>query len=140
MESQKPKKLQTALAIIWICFGVVVLQTVFSLPGMLKSSPSDGASFFVIFLIVGTMAFQALIMWLIGRGKNWARWFLLIWSVVAQAMSLGNLATEIVKSPVTVIISTVVAVVNFIGIAMLFQTGADEYFRKPVIHPPQDPV
>lgn len=138
MESKKPKKLQKALIIIWVCFFIVVLQTLFSLPGVLKNSPSEGASFFVMFLIFGTMGFQVLIMWLIGRGKNWARWFLLIWSVVAQAMSLGNLATEIVKSPLTLIFSTVVAVVNFVGIAMLFQAGADEYFRKPALNPPQD--
>lgn len=140
MEKQRPAKLNKALMIIWICFVITILQVLWDFPKMLKESPSSGASIFVSFLIFTAIGFQALLIWLIGRGKNWARWVFLIWSVVSIAMSLKDLPTQIVTYPALLFFSAVVTVISLFGLAMLFQTGADEYFRKPVVTPPQDPV
>lgn len=140
MIAQKSEKLKKALLIIWICFFIMVAQVLLDMPMLLKESPSSAASIFVTCLLIGTLAGQALLIWLIGRGKNWARWVFLIWSVTGMALSLNDLPKQIVTRPWALGFSTVVSIIGFVGLAMLFQTGADEYFRKPVSTPPQDAV
>ena len=126
----KPSAVRRAILVFWIGWG---LGLVLLLPGVTSELPEG--SEVPAALIFGLQAvFAALTAWLIvmtSRGRNWARWVLVIYVALTWSVLALDPSAFLNEKPLAVAIQGFVLVLDVYGcILLLFGAGA-EWFRRP---------
>ncbi len=119
-----PNAVQMAGTILWACFGIGLLNTLFVVP---HPSPVLPGTYVMGFLVFGL---EALVIAAIGRGRNWARIMLLMFcirgfvSVILMMHVLIRLNGEL---PVLIVLAE--DILQAVALLLLFQREATEWFR-----------
>src|ERR1700676_822826 len=83
--SDAPPRARTAIILLWVSILLTLAQTI--LDDLLSESSAIG-SVAVVLAIYGLVIFRA------SRRHNWARYVLLVWTVLGAALYLTNLRSD----------------------------------------------
>jgi hypothetical protein len=75
------------------------------------------------------VALSLLLLWLVYRGKNWVRWFLLVFIIFRVLMLLGALHREGVVSGLQVVWTGSTAACQVVAVCLLFSRASRAWFR-----------
>jgi hypothetical protein len=135
-----PSGVQLAVTILWACFGIGLLNTFFVVPHPDPILPGTYAMGFVIF------GAEALVIAAIGRGGNWARMLLLIFSLKGFASTILMMHILLrLNGLLPILIVLAENILQVVALLLLFQRDASECFRgdqRAVVTPqyPQYPM
>lgn len=87
---------------------------------------------FVLFVQAFVLAFMALFIWLVARRhKNWARWFLLVISILGLPGYLRLLGPLLRFNPVAGTLSLAQDVAQVVALLLIFTGDARAWFERP---------
>jgi hypothetical protein len=118
-----PTAVQTAVMILWACFGVGLLNTFFVANHPTPPPPGTHLMQFVIF------GFEALIIAMIGLGRNWARITFLIMCLLGfvSVILLMHVMLRL-NGPLSYLIVLAESILQYVALILLFQREASEWF------------
>lgn len=110
MNTEKPEIIKKATLILWVTFGIGFVRTVMDIP-RLSQHVAPGAGWFVHFavLFIGlfSFAFTALLIYLIGERKNWARWLYVVLFASGIPLLINPLIQSLQHEPISGILSLI---------------------------------
>lgn len=123
---QRPTRVNQALALLWAAMAIGGLSVGASLPELW------GESFFVFMMVVTVALFaaNALLIWLIGRRRNWARIVMLVVIVIMIPFMFVGDAPDDTVGFVAVLAEWLSLVLELIAMYLLFSRDGAIWFRQ----------
>jgi len=126
----RPPGITRAVIAFWICWGLELLSLA---PGVREGVWSDAEVPLAISITLGVVlaVFSGWLILMLSRGRNWARWTLVIYTAVSWLLLLADPESLQAQGPLAVTIDLVTLVIEvYACLRVLFGEGV-EWFRKP---------
>ena len=127
-KKSQPDKVSTALTLLWITIAIGVIRSI-----MEFSNTSELTSFglgFGIFIAVFAFVIVASFIYMIGRGKNWARITFLVFFIIGIPLAGRSLFQSLLRNPVSGILGIVEIILEIIALVFLFQKPSSDWFKS----------
>ena len=123
--NQKPKKVQTAVTILYVTLGIGILRAVIE-----ASANAEMAGVgFLMFVTLVVFAFMAFLIAKIGGGKNWARITFLVLFLLGLLPSILPLLRSFDINPLSGFLGLAQIVLQILALVFLFQQESGDWFR-----------
>jgi len=125
---EKPRNIVIAVNLQWAGLAIGVIATVFALVTQYPKETIKYAStpIFLGVLLLITVAVQALLIFKIAAGRNWARILL----AVSFVMGLFQIPALLTESPMRVITFSLQTILQGYGLFLLFTKPGSTWFSK----------
>ena len=120
--SDAPPRARTAIILLWVSILLTLIQTILS---DLLSGSSAISAVVVVLAIYGLIIFRA------SRRHNWARYALLVWTVLGAAVYLTNFQSD-AQPWWDSLLAIVSFAIEIVAIYMLFTDAASQWYRPKV--------
>ena len=122
---QKPTSISTAIKLLYATLVIGALRS------MLEWSRQTQAAspFFVLFVMLSTLAIIAWLIYKMDRGRNWARITFLIFFILGVPLSVLPLIQSLSYSPISGMLGLLQIVLQTVALFMLFGRNARPWFR-----------
>jgi hypothetical protein len=130
----RPREVTYACAILWVVFFLNLLSLHPEFRGdwwaAPESDPVDGTDYISYFAVMALFeGIDALLIWLISRRHNWARWTLLILALVTTVVLAFDLPESFSETPAAAIADVLLILAEFWALRLLFFGAGTEWFR-----------
>jgi hypothetical protein len=122
--SGRPAKVVLAVKMLYFVVGVGVLRTAFMVVRHLEVRSPD----FLIMTKFFTYALSLYLIYLVGKGKNWARWLLVMIFFVSIPLTILPYFESITHNPVGSALGLAQLVMYVIGLVLLFHSSSRPWF------------
>ena len=123
--NQKPKKVQTAVTILYVTLGIGILRAVIE-----ASANAEMAGVgFLMFVTLVVFAFMAFLIAKIGGGKNWARITFLVLFLLGLLPSILPLLRSFDINPLSGFLGLAQIVLQILALVFLFQQESGDWFK-----------
>ena len=130
MKKSRPDKVSTALTLLWITIAVGVVRSFMEFSNTLESVSAQGFGLgFVIFTTFFTLAILAFFIFMIGKGKNWARITFLVLFIIGIPFAVLPLFQSLLTNPFSGILGIGQTILQIVAIVFLFQKPASDWFK-----------
>lgn len=124
--SARPMTVTRAVQLFYASFAIGSIKTVFDLAHKMSGVILILAIVFA-FIFLGICCFFVN---RIGAGRNWARIVFLVLLIIGLPLSVPQYLAELRTSPIHGGVSVLVAILQVIGIVLLFTKSSNQWFRK----------
>jgi len=124
--ASKPKAVGIAVLLLWLALGIGLVTSVVRLSHM--ALPVSEALMYSILAIA--FAVIALFIYMISRGRNWARITYLVLMLLGMLKTVPSLISAIDRAPGAGILSATVVAAQLVAIALLFTGSSNAWFRR----------
>ncbi|MCE2451099.1 MAG: hypothetical protein J4F35_22915 [Candidatus Latescibacteria bacterium] len=125
-QSTRPYKANTSVKLLYISLGIGVLRSI-----MESSTQAEVASpafvMFIAFFVLGIMWF---FIFMIGKGRNWARITFLVLFIIGTPFSVLPLMQSLAANPISGLLGIVQIIIQIVAIVFLFQKPSSDWFRE----------
>lgn len=130
--TSRPQHVTTAVIILGLAliYGLVVAAVKVSLV-MPPETPQMVATVGMAFALV-TFCIGAFFIFMIFKGKNWARIIFLILFILGAVFALPTAIGMFQRAPVMGMLSLIGLAARIVALVLLFTAASNEWFRKPV--------
>lgn len=123
--TQKPPKIKHAVLMLWISLGLGVVRSVWEIPAQSAQSSLG----FVVFVMAFTFVFIGFFIWMIDKGKNWARITFLVLFILGVPLSILPLLQSLAYAPISGLIGIAQVVLQTIAVIFLFLKDSSAWFK-----------
>jgi len=117
-------KVDTAVKLLYATLGIGIIRSIIEVPR--HAASSVGFVLFIMFSVFGLMWF---LIYMIGKGRNWARITFLIMFILGVPLSILPMIQSLTHDPVSGILGLVQAAMQIIAIVLLFQGASSAWFK-----------
>jgi len=133
MSQEKPKAVKTVQLILWVTIAIGLVRTFLEHQKVTQEVAASGfGSSFVYFVTFTSLAFMALQIYLLGKGKNWARWLF----VILFAIGIPTVVMQLMKSfstdPIFTSIGAIQTIAQVYACVLLFTPEASKWYKRKV--------
>lgn len=128
-KNNKPDSVSNALILLWISLGIGVLNSIINFSNSVNLAQGYGSGF-VIFTILFTLAFMAFFIYMIGKGKNWARITFLVLFIIGIPFSVLPAIVLLVTNPISAMFTAGITILQLIALIFLFQKSSSDWFHS----------
>lgn len=122
--SETPAKVITAVRMLYFLIAIGVIRT-----SMTVIRHADVRSpYFLIFIKLAVYAAALFIIFKISKGRNWARWLLLVVVTIAFPLSILPIFDSIVHNPVDTLLGFLQLGLYIVAMLFLFHKSASSWF------------
>jgi len=135
----RPKKVSTALKLLYVAFVLSVINVILNIPieerSLLQGGINYGSTFTgffigtIIFVSICSLAFLAFLIYKIRKGRNWARITFLVISAIGIPFSIFSVIASLTINPFPEILSIIEIILEITAIVLLFQKKSSEWFN-----------
>lgn len=130
-KKNKPDSVSTALILLWISIAIGVIRSVMEFSNSLGLATASGfGSGYVIFVTLFTFAFIAFFIYMIGKGKNWARITFLVLFIIGIPFSVLPAIYSLITNPVSGMLGAGQTILQLIALVFLFQKPSSDWFKS----------
>lgn len=122
----RPEKVAIAVKLFYITLGIGVLRSIME-ASIHAQMASPAFVMFVAFFVLGIMW---LFIYMIGKGRNWARITLLVLFIVGIPFSVLTLLQSLAANPISGLLGIGQTVIQIIALVFLFQKPSSDWFRE----------
>jgi hypothetical protein len=94
-----------------------------------RLATKSGAGF-VIFVQVAVFAFMGLLVFMIGRGRNWARIVFLVLFVLGTPLTAKPPIDSLTATPISGVLGIAQIVMQVVAMLLLFRSDGNEWLKK----------
>ena len=125
-QSTRPYKVTTAVKLLYITLGIGVLR------GIMGSSTQAEVTSpaFVMFIAFFVLVVMWLFIFMIGKGRNWARITFLVLFIVGTPFSVLPLMQSLGANPISGLLGIVQTIIQIVALVFLFQKPSSDWFRE----------
>jgi hypothetical protein len=121
----KPQKIKTAVLMLWVSLGLGLVRSAWEIPAQAEHS-SVG---FVVFVLAFTLLFTGFFIWMIDRGKNWARITFLVLFILGVPLSILPLLQSLAYAPISGLLGIAQVILQTIAVIFLFVKQSSTWFK-----------
>ena len=122
--SETPEKVVTAVKMLYFLIAIGVIRT-----SMTVIRHADVRSpYFLIFIKLAVYAAALFIIYKISKGKNWARWLLLVVVTIAFPLSILPIFDSIAHNPFDTLLGFLQLALYIVAMVFLFHKSASGWF------------
>lgn len=131
----QPQKVNTAVKLLYASLGLGIISSVLFPPGLDEVSSFDSAlndSLFIFFTAGLTFGLTWLLIYMIGKGKNWARITFLVFFIIGIPLSIVTFPLFLLLSDTPVIDGSLFLVqtgMDLVALVFLFQGESSAWFK-----------
>lgn len=130
----RPNKVSIAVKLLWITIVVGIIRSIIELPNTLEVLIEQGFYFglaigFVIFTAFISLAIISFFIYMIGKGKNWARIIFLVLFIIGIPFSILPLVQSLMANPISGIIAIGQTILQIVALVLLFQKSSSDWFK-----------
>lgn len=122
--SAQPAKVALAVKMLYVVIGIGVIRTIMTVMRHADVRSPD----FLIMTKLLTYAFSLYLIYQIGRGKNWARWTLVVIFSVSIPLTILPAFSAFSHNPVHTLLGFVQIGLYLYGLVLLFNRDVSEWF------------
>lgn len=122
----RPDKVGTAVVLLYVTLGIGVLRSIME-ASRLSAQASVGFVMFITSAVLGLMWF---FIYMIGKGRNWARITFLVLFIIGIPFAVLPLLQSLAANPLSGLLGIGQTVVQVIALVFLFQKPSSEWFRQ----------
>lgn len=120
-----PATLQLATRLLWASLAIGLVNSALDWTYLSSAAPMN----IVIGILTFTFVVIGLLIYNVGRGRNWARIVLLVFAIIGLP-SLTQLPANFARSPLSGSLSLLQTVIQFTALYIMFVTSARHAFSK----------
>jgi hypothetical protein len=124
--SQRPSKVVLAVNMFYFVVAIGVLRTAFMVVRHLEVRSPD----FLIITKFFSYAISLYLIYLVGKGKNWARWLLVMIFVGCIPLIILPFFDLISHNPISAALGFMQSVLYAVGLLLLFHQSSRQWFDK----------
>lgn len=124
--ANRPEKVGTAVKLLYITLGIGVLRSIME-ASMHAQMVSPTFVMFITFFVLGIMW---LFIYMIGRGRNWARITFLVLFIIGIPFSVLPLLRSLAVNPISGLLGIGLMVIQIVALVFLFQRASSDWFRE----------
>lgn len=122
--SEKPEKVVTAVKMLYFLIAIGVIRT-----SMTVIRHADVRSpYFLIFIKLAVYAAALFMIYKISKGRNWARWLLLVVVTIAFPLSILPIFASIAHNPVDTLLGFLQLALYIVAMVFLFHKSVSSWF------------
>jgi hypothetical protein len=125
LAAPKPQKIKTAVLMLWVSVGLGFVRSAWEISAQAERS-SVG---FVVFIMVFTFGFIGFFIWMIDKGKNWARITFLVLFILGVPLSILPLLASLAHAPISGLLGIVQAILQTIAVIFIFSKDSSAWFK-----------
>lgn len=110
---------------LWISLGLGVVRSAWEVPAQAAQSSLG----FVVFVMVFTLMFIGFFIWMIDKGKNWARITFLVLFILGVPLSIFPLLQSLAYAPISGLIGISQVFLQTIAVVFLFMKESSTWFK-----------
>ena len=127
----RPDKVSTAVTLLWVTIAIGIVGSIMEFPSSLEVATAQGFGLgFIIFTTFFTLAILAFFIFMIGKGKNWARITFLVFFIIGIPLAGRSLFQSLLRNPVSGILGIVEIILEIIALVFLFQKPSSDWFKS----------
>jgi len=124
--SIQPAKVTLAVKLFYTVVGIGILKTAYTVVRHLDVRSPD----FLIITKLISYAISIYLIYLVGKGKNWARWVLAIIFVICIPLTILPFFELLSHNPINSVLGLAQLVLYSAGLVLLFQQSSREWFDQ----------
>ncbi len=117
-------KVAVAVKLLYVTLGIGIIRSIIEFSRQAEAS-SVGFVLFVMFFVFGIMLF---FIYMIGKGKNWARITFLVLFIIGVPLSILPMIQSLSHYPVSGVLGLLQVAMQAIALVLLFQSGSSAWF------------
>ena len=122
----RPEKVGTAVKLLYITLAIGVLRSI-----MEASMHAQIASpAFVMFITFFVLCIMWLLIYMIGKGRNWARITFLVLFIIGIPFSVLPLSQSLAANPISGLLGIAQTVIQVVALVFLFQKPSADWFKE----------
>jgi FtsH-binding integral membrane protein len=126
--ASRPDKVGQAVILSYVTLGIGVLRSIMEASRL--SQQEQVSTGFVMFIIFGVLAIIWFFIYMIGKGKNWARITLLVLFILGIPFSVLPLLQSLAANPISGLLGITQIVIQIVVLVFLFQKQSSDWFRQ----------
>jgi hypothetical protein len=127
----KPSKVSLALKLLYLTIIVGIIRVILEFSTSLEAVKAQGFGLgFLIFTNVFTFGILILLIYMIGKGKNWARIVFLIFFILGTPFSILPLINSLSVNLISGTLGLIQVVLQIVALVLLFQKPSSIWFKK----------
>lgn len=124
-QQERPAKVSTAVKLLYTTLGIGIIRSIIESSRHAEAS-SIGFVLFITFFVFGLMWF---LIYMTGKGKNWARITFLVLFILGVPMSILPMIQSLTHDPTSGILGFVQVVMQVMALVFLFQGESSAWFK-----------
>lgn len=129
-KTEKPEIVNYAQVILWVTLAIGVVKSVMVFLKAASYGVNIGDGWFIYFVTPFTFAFKALLIYLLGKRKNWVRWLYVVLFVLLTPLSIHPLIQSLSYAPIQGIIGIIQIVAEIVAGVFLFLSPATAWYKN----------
>ena len=125
-QTTRPHKVGTAVKLLYITLGIGVLRSIME-ASMHAEMASPAFVMFITFFVLGILW---LFIFMIGKGRNWARITLLVLFIIGIPFSVLPLMHSLAANPTSGLLGIAQTIIQIVALVFLFQKPSSDWFRE----------
>ena len=121
----RPVSVRQAVVILYASLGLGIVRSSLEAQQLSASAPLG----FVFAVALCVLVLMALIVYLIGSGKSWARMVFLVLFLLGCPLAVRPLLRSLEATPVSGILGLLQIVMQLLALVLLFQRSASNWFK-----------
>jgi hypothetical protein len=126
-QSYCPKRVRQAVLLLYISIGIGILKAMIEFPD-LPLKPGYVVPF--IGLMAAVNAIWLFLIYMTGKGKNWARIILLVMLALGSLLMIRHIWQSLTVNPVSGMFNILPTIINIIALVFLLQRESSHWFRQ----------
>jgi len=125
-QNSRPANVGTAVKLLYITLGIGVVRSIMEASTTAKVA-SPGFVMFITFFVLGIMWF---FIYMIGKGRNWARITFLVLFIIGIPFAILPLLQSLAANPISGLLGIGQTVIQVIALVFLFQKPSSAWFKE----------
>ena len=121
----RPPRVGTAVKLLYITLGIGVLRSIMDASMYAEMAP-PAFVMLITFVVLGLMGF---FIFMIGKGRNWARITFLVFFIIGIPFAAFPLMQSVGANPISGRIGVVQIIIQIVALVFLFQKLSSDWFR-----------
>jgi len=122
----KPAQIRRAVMLLYVTIGMGILRCILNVSQFSKESTISSLAF----VIAAASGIAWFLYYMIGKGKNWARITLLIFTLISVPLEGRSILKSIVANPIAGSLELGQMCLIIYALVLLFQKPSSEWFRQ----------
>lgn len=125
---ERPRRITIAIKLLYLNLGIGILRSFLEAARLTSSAPAP-IGFIVVIQIV-TLAIIMFLIYIIGKGKNWARIIILVLFLIGLPFSIRPLLQSLAANLFSGLLGIAQTILQIIALIFLFQKASSDWFKK----------
>ena len=129
-KEKRPEKVTNAVNLLWIGIGLGVINVFLTLINSINTMEDSSLITYFILQSLFTIAILSFLIYMIGKGRNWARITFLVLFIAGALIIIPQLIILLMTNTFIGILTLIHSILQLIALVLLFEKTSSDWFKS----------